>query len=73
MLTSAHADGVLGPVKPHFDGEAPAWLVKSGLLERSGLTTGEIISDCMYTRTGNVLIRKSVFTDTGAGSTRSSA
>jgi succinoglycan biosynthesis protein ExoM len=64
ILTSAQADGVLGPVKPHFDGEAPVWLVKSGLLERSGLTTGEIIRDCMYTRTGNVLIRKSMFTDT---------
>jgi succinoglycan biosynthesis protein ExoM len=64
MMTSTRADGVLGPVKPHFDGDAPAWLVKSGLLERSGLTSGEIITDCMYTRTGNVLLKKSAFTDT---------
>jgi glycosyltransferase involved in cell wall biosynthesis len=66
MLVASRADGVLGPVKPHFDGEAPAWLVKSGLLERSSLGNGEVIRDSIHTRTGNVLIRKSVFTDTGS-------
>jgi glycosyltransferase involved in cell wall biosynthesis len=65
VLTSSGADGVLGPVRPHFDGEGPTWLVKSGLLERSSLKTGEVIRDSIHTRTGNVLIRKSVFTDTG--------
>jgi glycosyltransferase involved in cell wall biosynthesis len=64
VLTSSRADGVLGPVKPYFDGPAPPWLVKSGLLERSSLKTDEVIRDCIHTRTGNVLIKKSVFTDT---------
>ncbi len=66
MLEASKADGVLGPVKPHFDEEGPAWLVKSGLLERSSLGSGEVIKDSIHTRTGNVLIRKRVFTDTDA-------
>ena len=61
VLLASQADGVLGPVKPHFDGDSPAWLVKSGLLERSSLKTGQVIPDSSYTRTGNVLIWKRVF------------
>lgn len=65
MLTASKADGVLGPVRSHFEGEAPAWLVKSGILERRSLNTGEVIRNSVDTRTGNVLIWKSVFTETG--------
>ena len=61
-LRSSNADGVLGPVKPHFDELAPEWLIKSGLCERSRFTTGTVITDSRYTRTGNVLIRRSLFT-----------
>lgn len=60
-LQATNADGVLGPVKPHFDGEPPAWLVKSGLLERKTLETNEVIASSSDTRTGNVLIWKRVF------------
>ena len=63
MLLSSRVDGVLGPVMPHFDGKAPAWLVRSGLLERRNLETGEIIKDSKDTRTGNVLIRRDVCSD----------
>jgi succinoglycan biosynthesis protein ExoM len=60
-LLDTKADGVLGPVKPHFDGEGPVWLVRSGLLERSYFKTNQIIQDSRDTRTGNVLIWKRVF------------
>ena len=55
------ADGVLGPVRPQFDAHAPAWLVRSGLCERPRFKTGTVISDPRFTRTGNVLIRRSLF------------
>ncbi|HPQ42803.1 MAG TPA: glycosyltransferase [Syntrophales bacterium] len=64
-LTSCKADGVLGPVKPHFDGDAPAWLVKSGLLERKSFHTRYVIRDYHYTRTGNVLLWKKLFDEEG--------
>ena len=62
-LQSTKADGVLGPVKAHFDGDGPAWLIKSGLLERASLKTNEVILDSTHTRTGNVLIWRHVFDD----------
>ncbi len=61
-LCSCNADGVLGPVTPHFDAPAPLWLIKSGLCERSRFKTGTVIRESRYTRTGNVLIRGSLFT-----------
>ena len=60
-LRSTNADGVLGPVKPHFGAHAPAWLVKSGLCTRFRLETGAVIKDSQYTGPGNVLIRRSLF------------
>ena len=65
LLSKSGVDGVLGPVIPHFDGKPPNWLVKSGLLDRKCFRTGEIIKNARYTRTGNVLIRKSLFDETG--------
>lgn len=54
------ADGVLGPVIPHFDFDPPAWLVKSKLCERPRHATGTVIShDDM--RTGNALIKRRLF------------
>jgi glycosyltransferase involved in cell wall biosynthesis len=58
MLTKA--DGVLGPVKPHFEGQPPRWVIKSRVLDRQSFTTGTILF-VKDTRTGNVLFRKNVF------------
>lgn len=64
-LVETKADGVLGPVKPHFDGKSPGWLEKSGLLTRPRLKTGDVIRNSLYTRTGNVLLRKRLFEEEG--------
>ena len=61
-LRATNADGVLGPVKPHFSAHAPPWLLRSGLCDRSRFGTGTVLKDSRYTRTGNVLIRRSLFT-----------
>lgn len=55
------ADGVLGPVKSHFANEPPSWLIKSRILERQSFSTGTVLLSVKYTRTGNVLLRKSLF------------
>ena len=57
-----NADGVLGPVVPHFDGMPPCWLVRGRFCERPSFETGTILH-WDNTRTGNVLFRKSVFYD----------
>jgi glycosyltransferase involved in cell wall biosynthesis len=54
-------DGVLGPVKPHFDTEPPRWLVRGRFHERVDHPTGLRIDGPMG-RTGNVLLRRSLFT-----------
>ena len=56
--------GVLGPVKPHFDGTPPKWLITSGVCERSKLSTGTLLNP-KFTRTGNALIRTDVFKKDG--------
>jgi glycosyltransferase involved in cell wall biosynthesis len=53
-------DGVLGPVKPHFDTEPPAWLVRGRFHERPDYPTGFLI-DGRRGRTGNVLLRRTLF------------
>jgi glycosyltransferase involved in cell wall biosynthesis len=52
-------DGVLGPVKPHFDEGAPEWVAESGLYDRPSYPTGFVI-DWMKGRTGNVLLKREV-------------
>lgn len=52
-------DGALGPVFPHFDEAAPAWLVGSGLCDYPLRRTGTILP-WNETFTGNVLIKKDV-------------
>jgi succinoglycan biosynthesis protein ExoM len=54
------ADGVLGPVKPHFDQPPPRWVVDGKFYDRPSYPTGLVI-DWRKGRTGNVLIRKRVF------------
>ena len=53
-------DGVLGPVKPHFDQEPPLWVIKGKFYERQTHPTGLVI-DWRKGRTGNVLLRRHVF------------
>jgi succinoglycan biosynthesis protein ExoM len=53
-------DGVLGPVKPHFDKEAPEWVVRGDFYDRPSYPTGMVI-DWRKGRTGNVLLKKSLF------------
>jgi succinoglycan biosynthesis protein ExoM len=53
-------DGVLGPVKPHFDQEPPRWVVKGKFYERQSHPTGLVI-DWRKGRTGNVLLKRQVF------------
>lgn len=60
-LIEFNADGVLGPVSPHFEIEPPRWILKSKLCERKSFQTGSIIRNQKYTRTGNVLVTKSIF------------
>ena len=52
-------DGVLGPVKRHFDEEPPRWLKKSSLYDRSVNPTGLQVN-WKESRTGNVLLKRSV-------------
>jgi hypothetical protein len=54
------ADGVLGPVRPHFDAGAPKWVVRGKFYTRPTYPTGFVL-DWRRTRTGNLLLRKSLF------------
>jgi glycosyltransferase involved in cell wall biosynthesis len=50
-------DGVLGPVKRHFDQTPPAWLAKSQFYERRVNPTGMRV-EWLEARTGNVLLKR---------------
>jgi cellulose synthase/poly-beta-1,6-N-acetylglucosamine synthase-like glycosyltransferase len=53
-------DGVLGPVKPHFEADPPQWIIRGGFHDRPMHTTGSIL-DWSHCRTGNVLLRSQLF------------
>jgi len=53
-------DGVIGPVKRHFDQQPPQWIVKGNFYERPTYPTGFVI-DWRKGRTGNVLLRRRLF------------
>ncbi|MBN1364107.1 MAG: glycosyltransferase, partial [Syntrophaceae bacterium] len=55
-------DGVLGPVKPHFEKAPPSWIIKGKFFERPSYKTGFLLH-WRDTRTGNVLMKKSIFND----------
>jgi succinoglycan biosynthesis protein ExoM len=59
--TAYGVDGVLGPVKPHFEHNPPRWVEKGRFFERPTYTTGYNLT-WSETRTGNVLFRKSILT-----------
>jgi succinoglycan biosynthesis protein ExoM len=53
------ADGVVGPVLPHFEQEPPKWIRQGGFCERPTHHTGFVI-DWAEGRTGNVLFRRGI-------------
>lgn len=57
-----NADGVLGPVNPHFEYGAPRWVIRGGFYNRPNHLTGMILhwNKC---RTGNVLLDRVIFRD----------
>jgi succinoglycan biosynthesis protein ExoM len=57
-------DGVLGPVRPHFETVPPEWIQRGGFYERAEYPTGLVI-DGDKGRTGNVLLRRDVFSSGG--------
>jgi succinoglycan biosynthesis protein ExoM len=58
-LNEYKVDGVLGPVKPHFDNEPPRWVVEGKFYDRPSYPTGFVI-DWRKGRTGNVLFKKRI-------------
>jgi len=52
-------DGVLGPVKPHFDEAPPKWVVKGKFYDRPYYRTGVIV-EWNKGRTGNLLLRRRI-------------
>ena len=58
-LDQFKADGVLGPVKPHFDENTPRWVIKGKFYDRPTYPTGFVI-DWTKGRTGNVLLRTQI-------------
>jgi len=55
-----NVDGVLGPVKRHFDEEPPQWITRGKFYERLTYPTGTVVQ-WPNARTGNVLLRRRVF------------
>lgn len=56
------SDGILGPVLPHFEKEPPKWVLKGRFFDRPTHPTGHVL-DWRNTRTGNALLRRSIFRD----------
>jgi succinoglycan biosynthesis protein ExoM len=54
-----NVDGVLGPVRRHFDEDPPAWVRKSRLYDRRVNPTGMRV-DWHEARTGNVLLKRQI-------------
>jgi succinoglycan biosynthesis protein ExoM len=58
-LTSFKADGVFGPVIPHFETKPPAWIIPSKILERKRYSTGAVLHP-RDLRAGNVLFARAI-------------
>jgi succinoglycan biosynthesis protein ExoM len=59
-LREHKAEGVLGPVKPHFDAQTPQWVIEGGFYDRPMHPTG-LVLDWQQCRTGNVLLKSALF------------
>jgi glycosyltransferase involved in cell wall biosynthesis len=55
-----HVDGVIGPVKRHFDEKPPKWVIQGNFYERPSYSTGLVI-DWGKGRTNNLLLKREVF------------
>jgi succinoglycan biosynthesis protein ExoM len=63
LLKTCHqygVDGVLGPVKRHFDEEPPSWVIEGNFYERQVYPTGTVLQ-WKDGRTGNTLLKKELF------------
>jgi succinoglycan biosynthesis protein ExoM len=60
---SLSSDGVLGPVVPQFESVPPQWILRGRVCERPSFETGTVIARHSDTRTGNVLLKASLFHD----------
>lgn len=58
-------DGVLGPVKRHFEVTPPQWVLKSGFYDRPVRPTGSAVH-WTEGRTGNALLNMELFREPGA-------
>jgi len=58
-------DGVLGPVKRHFDETPPAWFRNSSIYDRAVYPTGQKVA-WEDARTGNVLLRRRIIASEAA-------
>lgn len=52
-------DGVLGPVKRHFDQEPPTWIMKGNFYQHTTYPTGTLV-EWSKGRTGNLLLTRNV-------------
>jgi succinoglycan biosynthesis protein ExoM len=59
-LQKYESDGVLGPVKPHYESPPPGWLLDGGFHERPSHPSGAYL-DWNSCRTGNVLLKRGIF------------
>ncbi len=59
-LEEYRVDGVLGPVKPHFESAPPKWVIEGGFHDRPEDQTGHIL-DSGKCRTGNALLKRELF------------
>lgn len=59
-LERSQSDGVLGPVRPHFEATCPSWIYKSGICERKSHSDGSILH-AADTSTANVLLKREIF------------
>lgn len=58
-LQQYEVDGVLGPVKPHFETQPPRWIVEGQFHDRPMHWTGSRLY-WNYCRTGNVLLKREI-------------
>lgn len=61
LCLSTRADGILGPIIPHFESDPPQWIVRGRLCDRKTFNTGTVIEKSSDTRTGNVLLNRALF------------
>lgn len=59
------AQGVLGPVRPHFEQEPPSWIIRGRFCERREFPTGTPVN-WQEGRTGNLLFRRIILDGVGS-------